>query len=305
MDIRTSPLVKMADEAKRPTRWWLAWIVAIVLIVVPGAVGSAIGTGILGNPARSDPKYQYGELFAFGVTLIGLFVWVRLKEGRKFSSLGLRGSDPAGKLLLGLLIGAVMMTIGVIIPLATGQYATGISVHTKTGTNAIVALIPLALVFLLQASTEELTTRGYMLQSAGRQTSASFAIIGSSVIFAVMHLDFRPIVLINITLYAVFASFVALGQGSLWMICGIHAAWNFFQGNIYGLPVSGHPYATTLLTIGPAKGSNDLITGGNYGVEASIIGTAVLVAGLIIAYVYYRRQAARRTVIATVATAAI
>ena len=33
MNIRTSPLVQMADEAKRPTRWWLAWIVGIVLVI--------------------------------------------------------------------------------------------------------------------------------------------------------------------------------------------------------------------------------------------------------------------------------
>jgi uncharacterized protein len=294
MNIRTSPLVEMTAEAKRPSRWWLAWIVAVVCIVGGTSAGNVVGLAILGNPGQKDAKYQFIEFFAFGAALLVLFLWVRFKEGRPFSSIGFRGKNPIGKLLLGLVIGAVMMTIGVLVPWALGQYATGASEHTNVGSAALVPLLGLFFVFIWQASTEEAITRGYMLQTTGQQTNAWFAILGTSIFFAVVHLDFSPVPLLNITLYAVFASFIALGQGNLWLIAGIHAGWNFFQGNIYGIPVSGNAEANSLFSFGPAAGSNELLTGGKFGVEASLTGTIILGVAVVISFVYYRRREVAR-----------
>lgn len=95
-------------------------------------------------------------------------------------------------------------------------------------------------------------------------------------------------------LYAVFVCFVALGEGGLWLVCGIHAGRNYFQGNIFGLPVSGHPEGTSLWDFGPVSGANDMVTGGNFGVEASLVGTGVLVVAVVLAITYDRRQQARR-----------
>lgn len=304
MNIRTSPLVEMAGEAKRPTRWWLAWIVAIVLVIGGSAAGSAVGSLVLGSPAERDTLYQFIEFFSFGATLIALFLWVRFKEARPFSSIGFRGRHPIGKLLLGFVIGAVMMTIGVLVPWALGHYESGGSVHTNVGSAALGALIPLVIVFIVQASTEEAVFRGYLLQVTGSQTNALMAILGTSIFFAVIHTDFRPIVLANITLYAVFACFVALGQGSLWLIAGLHAGWNYVQGNIYGLPVSGNPEASSWFAFGPKPGSSDLVTGGDFGVEASIVGTVILVVAVVVSYLYYRQQDAKRAIGQPVAAAA-
>lgn len=297
MDIRTSPLVAMAGEAKRPTRWWFGWIVALAIIIAGAAIGQAIGNVVLGNPTEKDTVYQFNEFFSFGATLLLLFVWVRVKEGRAFSSVGFRGTNPVGKFLLGIVIGAVMMSIGVGITLAIGQYGTGLSVHTNLGSAALLPILGLLFVFFLQGSTEEAVTRGYMLQIAGHQLNASWvAVIGSSFIFAVIHPGISPLALVNIFLYALFASFVALGAGNLWLICGVHAGWNYFQGNIYGLPVSGNPEANSLLAIGPKAGSSTWLTGGDFGVEASVVGSAVLLVALVIAFAYFRRQQSRRTV---------
>ncbi len=294
MDIRTSPLVEMANEAKRPTRWWLGWIVAILIIVVGGAGGQAVGDLVLGSPQPDDPFYQFGEFFSFGFTLVALALWVVWKEGRGFSSVGFRGGNPVGRLALGVVIGALMMGAGVLALSVMGQYESGVSGHTNLGSDALVLLLPLAVVFLLQASTEEAVTRGYMLQIGGLQLPGWVAIIATSVIFSVLHVGASPVALLNIALYAVFASFVALGQGSLWLICGIHAGWNYFQGNIFGVPVSGHSEANSLLAFGPAEGSSDLLSGGDFGVEASLVGTVLLAIALVIALVAYRRAEAAR-----------
>ena len=120
------------------------------------------------------------------------------------------------------------------------------------------------------------------------------AVIATSVIFSVLHVGSSPLVLLNIALYAVFASFVALGQGSLWLICGIHAGWNYFQGNIFGVPVSGHAEANSLFALRARAGPSDLLTGGDFGVEASLVGTAVLLVALMVAWARYRRVETQR-----------
>lgn len=295
MNIRTSPLVQMAEEAKRPTRWWFAWIVALVIIVAGAAIGQGVGSVILGGPEETDTLYQFNEFFSFGATLLLLFLWVRFKEGRRFSSVGFRGANPVGKFLLGVAFGALMMSIGVGIAWALGQYSTGESTHTNLGSAAILPIAVLLFVFFLQGSTEEAVTRGFMLQVAGRQINGWVAIIGSSFIFAAIHPGITPLALLNIFLYALFASFVALGAGNLWLIAGLHAGWNYFQGNIYGLPVSGSAEANSLFAFGPAEGSSTLLTGGDFGVEASLIGTAILVVALIISFAFYRRQESERS----------
>ena len=59
--------------------------------------------------------------------------------------------------------------------------------------------------------------------------------------------------------------------------------------------LSPHPIT---FAFGPAEGSIDLVTGSDFGVEASIAGTGVLVVALVIAFVAYRRQEAKRGVTA-------
>ena len=69
-------------------------------------------------------------------------------------------------------------------------------------------------------------------------------------------------------------------------------SWNFFQGNIFGLPVSGNPEATSLFTFGPAKGASDALSGGDFGLEASAIGSVILTVAIAVAFVRLRRRAA-------------
>jgi hypothetical protein len=62
---------------------------------------------------------------------------------------------------------------------------------------------------------------------------------------------------------------------TLWMPIGLHAAWNFTQGGIFGVPVSGHvSHGLVQATLtGPA-----LLSGGAFGLEASVIALAVCTA---------------------------
>jgi hypothetical protein len=78
----------MVDEPRRPSSWWLGSVVAIVIILASNFGGVFIGGAVLGAPAQTDVRHQYGEVFSFGLILI--FVWVVLKEGRSFGTVGFR-----------------------------------------------------------------------------------------------------------------------------------------------------------------------------------------------------------------------
>lgn len=285
MDIRTSPLVQYAKEAKRPTSWWLGWIVALglgifaPLLVVPIVFG-AVAKGMFGlDVADGSILAQVQEVFTNGATLGILALWVIFKEKRPFSSLGFRGPRPVPKFLLGVLGGFAMFIVPVALLMLSGQYRI-VDAGTKTG--GLAALLPVVLLFavwIVQSSTEETVMRGYLLQIHAQQLPAWLAIVIPAVGFAVIHMNFNPLPLLNITLVAVFFSFVALRQGSLWMVAGLHTGWNYIQGNILGIPVSGGSRSTSLVFMAPSEGSLDWFTGGDFGIEGGAAAT-LLLAGL-------------------------
>ena len=78
-----------------------------------------------------------------------------------------------------------------------------------------------------------------------------------------------------------------LGGRNIWLPVGLHFGWNFFQGNIFGFPVSGTIEQSLIVqeTVGA-----DLWTGGAYGPEAGLIGMAsrFVVIALLLMYLHWR-----------------
>ncbi len=93
----------------------------------------------------------------------------------------------------------------------------------------------------------------------------------------------------NIFLAGIFLGMGYILTGELAIPIGIHITWNFFQGNVFGFPVSGTAAnQTTFISI--SQGGSDLWTGGGFGPEAGLIGIGALIIGtvLIIGYVRLR-----------------
>ncbi|MFE6222415.1 CPBP family intramembrane glutamic endopeptidase [Streptomyces sp. NPDC057854] len=292
--VSESALVRGAREAQRPSRWWIGWLVVFLggVIAINIAVEPA-ARALLGDPATGSPKAQWVELFTNAATLAVVAAWVCLKERRPFASLGFRGTHRLASLAGGFAAGAGMLALGVLVLTLTGQYDTHGSAHTTSGAAALGTVLPLLIVWIVQASTEETVTRGYMLQTAASQIRGPLAVALVAVVFAVAHVDLRPLVLLNIVLFSLMASFLSLARGSLWIAIGVHIGWNAFQGNVFGLPVSGNPYGASLWTFGPTTGSDTWITGSDFGIEGGIVTTLIWGAATVLAYAYWRRAGRR------------
>jgi membrane protease YdiL (CAAX protease family) len=207
---------------------------------------------------------------------LGLYaIGVRLAEGRWPSELGLRQAAP--ELLIGLVVGAAMLSAVVAALLALGLYDI-------SGPRAS---SPLAMINVGVASGvfEELIFRAIVLRLLMRAFGIWPALALSAALFGALHLsnpNATPVAAVAIAVEAglMLAAFYLL-TGRLWVSIGVHAAWNFTQGWIWGARVSGIPVQESLYLSAPKPGAPDWLSGGAFGPEASapamVIGTAVAV----------------------------
>jgi len=82
--------------------------------------------------------------------------------------------------------------------------------------------------------------------------------------------------------------------GSLAIPIGIHITWNFFQGYVFGFPVSGgRDFSTTFIAI--QQGGPTVWAGGDFGPEGGLIGLLAMMLGilLVIAWVRFRYRRLR------------
>ena len=111
------------------------------------------------------------------------------------------------------------------------------------------------------------------MQSMNRYVALSI----SSVIFMSIHLlnpNVNFLSVINLFLAGIVLGIYYIHKPNLWLPIGMHLTWNFFQGPIFGFEVSG---IETKSIIGQSIKGNEIITGGAFGFEGSIIATILIV----------------------------
>jgi membrane protease YdiL (CAAX protease family) len=238
-------------------------------------------------------------------------VWLagRILDRRRFDAFGFHlGKDWWIDLGFGLLLGAMLMFLIFLVELAAGWVTiTGTFATSNTDIPFILAILGPLLVFLAVGIYEETFSRGYQLHNLaegfnwkviGPRWAIVIATLLSSAVFGLLHLN-NP----NASFISTFNIFVAgavlfsvgvLLTGELAIPIGIHITWNFFQGNVFGFPVSGSDFSmATFISI--QQGGPKLWTGGVFGPEAGLLGlTAILLGGaLTIVWVRWRKGQSR------------
>ncbi len=154
------------------------------------------------------------------------------------------------------------------------------------------ALLWLLVLMILVGFGEEMMTRGYTLTLIRRQTGKIWLAVGvSAVIFAMLHSlnsGYSTMAVLNLLLFATVAATMYIKSGSLWMPIAYHVSWDYFEGNVFGYPNSGHNlqslYAIRQVTL-------NAITGGRFGPESGLLVTFLLLMALgWIAFLYKPRK---------------
>lgn len=143
--------------------------------------------------------------------------------------------------------------------------------------------------FLGVAYREELLSRGYHLQNLAQGTNLRLAVIISSLIFSTMHLsnpNFNWMAVIGLFAAGLFLAYGYIRTKALWLPIGLHLGWNFCEGTIFGFPVSG---MKDFSLIQQKISGPDLITGGAFGPEASLLLFPTLLVGAYLIRLYSRK----------------
>ncbi len=241
--------------------WW-KW----ALLLIGAFFMAFMGYGLIaiGNEAATYLHYPSLTIIAAAVVL---GIYAMLRKPRKNWPAELPLSKLLPHTLLGLLVGLVYMTLVVSTIDALG-YAT-VSWRDFSWTLQWEAFM----MFLGVAVGEEMIFRGVLFRMIDERWNTVTAFIVSALFFGFIHLPN-----VGATWWSSLAIAIEAGlmlaaaykwSGTLWVPIGIHWAWNYVQGNIYGIAVSGTNAGDSVLvttTAGP-----DIITGGPFGAEASII----------------------------------
>lgn len=269
-------IIEAAKEGRRKVHPIFAVILAIVFLTL----GEFFMLFMLFLPKAdtSFVKAIYSNIemiLTFGGAIFFIFLWIRFVEKRSFSSIGFWKVQWMRKYLRGALIGFIFISIPVIVLVLTGIVKLQMQQITAT---AIFGIVGSLIAFLIQGATEEIIVRGWLFPVISVRSRIWVGIIVTSFLFGFLHLLNPGITILsisNIILVGVFAAFYVLKDSSLWGICAWHSIWNWAQYNVYGFAVSGMTiYSTPLFK--PVTNGSEVLQGGSFGIEGSIITTIML-----------------------------
>lgn len=228
-------------------------------------------------------------LFSCALSALVVVLYCRFAEGRSLFSMGFVRKDAWIHYLKGIAIGFVFFSTVYLTLIATGSV-------TFDGLNSKASLAMLLLFFfgfVIQGAQEEILTRGYFMMSLSTRLPAIAAILISSFTFSVLHLfnsGFGLLAFVNLVLYGVFLAVYMLKTGNIWGVCAIHSVWNFSQGNLYGMPVSGMNIMETSLFSSSLVEGKEWLSGGAFGPEGGVITSAVSILAIVLTLLLGKRS---------------
>jgi hypothetical protein len=252
-----------------------AGAIFLAVVLVGLAVGFVFG-GLAGKPPGFFTAQASSSLLLF-LALLGIFkILCLVFERRPLGSTGLAlGGRWRAELALGLVVGTLM-----ILAVAGLEYALG-SLHFSLSPEAPARQagwgLGLLAVLALAAANEEMTFRGYPFQRLIESIGPVGAIVVLSALFGAIHLgnpNHTWASTANTMLVGVPLSIAYLRTRMLWLPIGVHFAWNFVQGFVLGLPVSGIQFPVSLLRA--EVSGREWLTGGSYGPEGGVVTLAVV-----------------------------
>jgi membrane protease YdiL (CAAX protease family) len=235
-------------------------VLGIVLTFAAVPLTMIIASQLVAKPYR----IVWPQLLAAVLVWFGYRFYVRRIEKRQPTELATPGM--ARELGIGLLLGAGLVALTFAVLAALGAYRFD-------GVNAlnIMMLVPLAELVLV-GMAEEMMFRGVIFGVTERSVGSKPAIVISALVFSLAHLPNDGVSVLAIAViaaYGVMQAALYMRTRRLWACIGTHIAWNYCVSQVFSSTVSGHA-ATGGLLRGELAG-NAILTGGVFGVEASLI----------------------------------
>lgn len=262
-------------------------LLASMLILVAGQLLSG---ALASNVSENNLLAKLGITLLYGaITIGGILLLYKLIYKRPFAEIGLPKKGWIGGLAHGLLFGGVCITTVFCILLLTRQaYVLSVDTSKLLSATTLVEFISVACFM----ASEEILTRGYMMTALKTTRNKYIVLFIPLLIFTALHFTTPGFTFISITntfIVGLLFAYMFIKSGKLWLPIGFHIAWNFIEGDILGMRVSGNMQAAIFST---QMGQNALLTGGSAGPEGGILVTIVLFLAFI--YVHFAVKPAQK-----------
>ena len=259
----------MGARGEDKKRYWLLRLLVFFAVLLTSyilvQVGSAAAVRHL-HIANPDWIGLAASLVSGALMVVVYVALVRGMEQRSARELSPRIAFAIAGIVLGV---AAFAAVFVLLQLAGVARWHGINAHFNP--------LPMLAAALLAAVGEELAFRGALFRILEESLGSSIALAISAVIFGLLHAA-------NPGATAVSTAAIALEAGvllsasyaltrNLWFPIGLHLGWNFTEGGLFGASVSGGTASKGLFAV--ALQGPQLLTGGRFGPEASIIAVAL------------------------------
>lgn len=277
MTTLTTPPTRLVGRilASPPAR---VLLLGFVLLVIMGLNGDVM------TSYAAEPTKAVAHTIALAITGFAVYIGhAHFVERRTATELGLAGLGR--QFGIGLLVGAGLYAACEGVLMALGIYRID-------GLNPLRFLIPAVAMAISSSVFEELLFRGVLYRSVETWFGSWAALVVSSLVFGLSHLA-NPQATLEGALFIAVEAGILLGAAAmltrqLWLSIGFHMAWNYTQSAIFSGVVSGNdaePGWIRSTVNGP-----DYLTGGNFGVESSVLSLVLCTTtGIVMLVMAHRR----------------
>jgi len=277
LNATTDPDTPPAQATATPR--WKRWLVLsplariVIFVAILGAMIFLlrilfVGVGWAGKTAPVPERY-IGMLMMQLVPALGAYLFlVYAIERRRPVELAWRKVVPHG--VLGFLAGGLLISAVVGVLWLFGSYqVTGFNANPHWARQLLIGGLGAAV-------AEEIITRGVLYRVCEEGIGTWGALTLSAAVFGLGHI-FNP----GATVWSSVAIAVEAGllfgllfhvTRSLPLCMGLHMGWNFTQGTVWGIPVSGGSDTGWLVSERPGP---DWLSGGVFGAEASVVAVII------------------------------
>ena len=273
----------MAEYGNSRFKGWQRVLLIIIPFVIVLMLFQLLGL-LLAGIAPEDASANLSTLQNIILTACSLagtvlLVWVFRKyiDRESFTDIGLYTSKRGFDIILGILTGLILVGLGFVILLGLK------SIEIRKVEYDVPEILWNIVLFVLVSFNEEILMRGYVLNNLMLSMNKYVALLVSSIAFAALHLanpHFSLITFVTILLSGLLLGISYIFTRNLWFPIALHFSWNFFQGPVFGFNVSGHD---SYSLIGQYRPKDDLLNGGLFGFEGSLlaVGFLLLATGII------------------------
>jgi len=232
---------------------------------------------------KTSEQYLIMSFFSILGTLLVIWFFMKFLDKEPFVKVGFGTKNRLNDFLLGIIIGALIMSGAYLLLLMLGE------IFFQKMNFDFKEIIFSTLLFTIVAVEEEVLFRGYILKNLMVSYNKYVALLVSSILFSLIH-GFNPNIdllgFTNIFLAGILLGISYIHTKNLWFPIALHLSWNLFQ-TIFGFNVSGQ---NTYSLIEFEIIESNLLNGGLFGFEGSVLSIVAMLVVIIGVEIYYRRK---------------